>query len=355
MVKNVIILVKQILKSGFTILVTLFVLHLIWNSTADTETVNKRDIRKPISIAETETTTFDSVTTTEDTFTTEKTTEKVTFTKYQSFKYIHLPLKICELDGGQFDPFLLIVVKSSALQIGNREAIRTTWAKFNNPNIKLVFLLGYSPLIKQYINMEYNLYKDIVQQNFIDDYFNNTLKTIMGLDWTVTHCPKSKFIFFVDDDYFVNLPKLLNYIDFHVRKQTKNLIAGHKYIGAIPKRKTGSKWYVSWQDYPEKTWPPYLSGGSMVMAMSVAKLLKEQIPYTKPLFIDDVFLGIVAKSLNIELWNERKFSVSYVPDRLGYLFSAHRYGSPKNLISEWKRVRCNHKKLFQQLYGSLDC
>ncbi|CAG2218311.1 ADGRL1 [Mytilus edulis] len=105
MVKNVIILVKQILKSGFTILVTLFILHLIWNSRADTETVNKRDMRKPISIAETETTTFESVTTTEDTFTTEKTTVKVTYTKYQSFKYIHLPLKICELDGGQFDPF----------------------------------------------------------------------------------------------------------------------------------------------------------------------------------------------------------------------------------------------------------
>jgi hypothetical protein len=55
-----------------------------------------------------------------------------------------------------------------------------------------------------------------------------------------------------------------------------------------------------------------------------AKRIKEKIPYTKHIFIDDVFLGIVAKSLNLELWNERKFSVRYVSDKLGSLFSAHK-------------------------------
>jgi hypothetical protein len=161
----------------------------------------------------------------------------------------------------------------------------------------------------------------------------------MGFDWVVTHCPKSKFVYFVDDDYFVNLPKLLDYLDLNIKRKTKNLIAGHKYIRAIPRRKRDSKWFVSWDDYPNKTWPPYLSGGSMIMDMSVAKRVKEKIPYTKHIFIDDVFLGIVAKSLNLELWNERKFSVRYVSDKLGSLFSAHSFGPPHNLISEWKKVR----------------
>lgn len=353
MVRNVIIFLKRCLKSGCMILLSCFILYFLFKSVAETEVVSQRDMRNQfISSEEDTTTTVGYITTTEEMVTTE--TENEQFHQF-SFNYIHIPPQICELDGASMDPFLVIVVKSSVMHIGHREAIRSTWAKFKNPNIKLVFLLGYSVLIKQYINMEYSLYKDIVQQDFVDDYFNNTLKTIMGFDWVVTHCPKSKFVYFVDDDYFVNLPKLLDYLDLNIKRKTKNLIAGHKYIRAIPRRKRDSKWFVSWDDYPNKTWPPYLSGGSMIMDMSVAKRIKEKIPYTKHIFIDDVFLGIVAKSLNLELWNERKFSVRYVSDKLGSLFSAHSFGPPHNLISEWKKVRCKHVKLFQRLYGVPQC
>jgi hypothetical protein len=48
-----------------------------------------------------------------------------------------------------------------------------TWGKASKVRLKFVFLLGYSPLLKTFIQMESNLYKDIIQETFLDDYRNN--------------------------------------------------------------------------------------------------------------------------------------------------------------------------------------
>jgi hypothetical protein len=40
------------------------------------------------------------------------------------------------------------------------------------------------------VEQEFAQYKDLVQGNFIDSYFNNTWKTALGLRWAVEHCPK---------------------------------------------------------------------------------------------------------------------------------------------------------------------
>jgi hypothetical protein len=40
------------------------------------------------------------------------------------------------------------------------------------------------------VEKEFAQYKDLVQGNFIDSYFNNTWKTALGLRWAVEHCPK---------------------------------------------------------------------------------------------------------------------------------------------------------------------
>jgi hypothetical protein len=44
------------------------------------------------------------------------------------------------------------------------------------------------------VEQEFAQYKDLVQGNFIDSYFNNTWKTALGLRWAVEHCPKERNI-----------------------------------------------------------------------------------------------------------------------------------------------------------------
>jgi hypothetical protein len=53
---------------------------------------------------------------------------------------------------------------------------------------------------------------------------------------------------------------------------------------------------------------------------------KKTFPYVKQLYIDDVYLGIVADLLNITLSHDRRFETKYVPGQLRTLLSSHEYG-----------------------------
>lgn len=252
------------------------------------------------------------------------------------YKYIRIPSGVCTSTGNRVDPHLLILVKSNIFQFGHRMAIRMTWGKFSDSSIQLAFLLGYSPLVTPFAKMEYELHKDIIQENFLDEYKNNTLKTIMGFNWVTTYCNQSKFILFVDDDYFVNVPNVRDFVNNITTNQSTFI--GYKYEKARPRRKQDSKWYVSKEEYPDDYWPPYISGGSMLISMDVIINMTKTFPYVKQLYIDDVYLGIVAYLLNITLSHDRRFETKYVPGQLRTLFSSHEYGSPHNLVHQWSEI-----------------
>ena len=84
---------------------------------------------------------------------------------------------------------LVVLVKSRASNTRTRDVIRKTWGNQKNyKGVSIVFLLGHMKGWEKNISNESNKYKDIVQENFVDDYSNNTLKTIMGYNWVVRHC-----------------------------------------------------------------------------------------------------------------------------------------------------------------------
>lgn len=251
------------------------------------------------------------------------------------YRYKRIPSRVCKSTGNQVDPRLLILVKSNVFQIGHRMAIRATWGNFTNSSIQIAFLLGDSPLITSFTKMEYDLYEDMVQEDFMDEYKNNTLKTIMGFNWAVSDCSQAKFVLFVDDDYYVNIPLLLDLIENITESEDENVFFGFKYEHAVVRRKKESKWYVSTDEYPNKHWPPYISGGSMLLSMDVVKEISKTFPHVKQIFIDDVYLGIVAEILNITLTHDKRFEVKYVPEKLDTLITSHDYGSPNVLVHEW--------------------
>jgi hypothetical protein len=78
-----------------------------------------------------------------------------------------------------------------------------------------VFLLGVDPgnvELQISVEREQQKYGDIVQADFIDSYFNNTIKTMMGFKWAVTLCPNSKFYMFNDDDMYISTKNVLRFI-----------------------------------------------------------------------------------------------------------------------------------------------
>jgi hypothetical protein len=122
-------------------------------------------------------------------------------------------------DGTDFaDLRLVYIVKSAMSHFSSREAIRKSWGfekRFSDVPIRTVFLVGVNPTnvtLQSLIMQEQEKHGDIVQINFIDTYYNNTIKTMMGIKWAKKYCPQSKFYFFSDDDMYVSTKNVLRFI-----------------------------------------------------------------------------------------------------------------------------------------------
>lgn len=265
-------------------------------------------------------------------------TTKIRLQKYDHpYKYLKTPIGTCQLDGAGTDPFMLILIKSNVKNLDYRMAIRHTWANISDPSVKVIFILGYSPFLQDFINKESSMFNDILQENFIDDYYNNTLKTVMAFNWCVTKCSKTKYFFFVDDDYLVNVRLLLT--DLHKKPLNTSIFTGNVWYNARPYRNIKDKWFVSKSEYPDEFWPPYAAGGSFVLSYDYARRIKIGFETTKPLYIDDIYLGIVAKKLNIPLTYDGKFHPAYYIGAIQRFYSIHNFVSPGKLVEDWNKVK----------------
>lgn len=119
-------------------------------------------------------------------------------------------------------PRLVFIIKSAMHHFGRRNAIRQSWGfekRFSDVVVRTIFVLGVSEGatlqqqdLQTSIDKERAQFDDIVQANFIDSYYNNTIKTTMGMKWAVEHCPRSRFFMFVDDDFYVSTKNVLRFL-----------------------------------------------------------------------------------------------------------------------------------------------
>ncbi len=63
------------------------------------------------------------------------------------------------------------------------------------------------------ISHEHSIYRDIVQENFVDNYVNSTLKAVMAFKWASTFCPNAKYALIADDDVVIDVYKLVPYLE----------------------------------------------------------------------------------------------------------------------------------------------
>ncbi|XP_026188885.1 UDP-GlcNAc:betaGal beta-1,3-N-acetylglucosaminyltransferase 7, like [Mastacembelus armatus] len=203
---------------------------------------------------------------------------------------------------------LLMVVKSVIEQHDRREAVRKTWGKehtVDGRKIKTLFLLG-SPAtgkdtnnLQKLIEYEDMIYGDILQWDFMDTFFNLTLKEVNFLKWFDIYCSGVQFIFKGDDDVFVNTHNLLELIGFKVEEQKKaDLFVGDTITKAIPIRNRQSKYYIPKELY-DKPYPPYVGGGGFLMSSQLARKLFVVSEGLELYPIDDVFLGMCLQKLHM--------------------------------------------------------
>ena len=133
-----------------------------------------------------------------------------------NFSYIHNPgYSVCNTSNSSV--YVLVYVHSGPTNHQRRMVIRETWAtRTLFSDLRLVFMIGKSidQNVMKAIEYENELYRDIVQEDFIDAYKNLTYKGVMALKWISIYCSQTKYVLKVDDDIVVNTFTLLNHLKF---------------------------------------------------------------------------------------------------------------------------------------------
>ncbi|KAM8799353.1 UDP-GlcNAc:betaGal beta-1,3-N-acetylglucosaminyltransferase 9 [Eudromia elegans] len=217
---------------------------------------------------------------------------------------INQPKKCRKIPGG---PFLLIAIKSVVEDFDRREIVRKTWGReglVNGEQIQRVFLLGTPKnrtvlaTWETLIHQESQAYKDILLWDFMDTFFNLTLKEIHFLNWAAEFCSNVKFIFKGDTDVFVNVENIVDFLERH--DPAEDLFVGDIIYNARPIRVRKSKYYIPETMYGLSIYPAYAGGGGFLLSRHTMRKLSMACKEVELFPIDDVFLGMCLQRINLK-------------------------------------------------------
>uniref|UniRef100_A0A8C2EGU5 Hexosyltransferase n=1 Tax=Cyprinus carpio TaxID=7962 RepID=A0A8C2EGU5_CYPCA len=251
----------------------------------------------------------------------------------------------------QWDPFLVLMVPVAPHQVEARNAIRSTWGNESSVQGKAVltlFLVGLTggPEAQQQLEEESRQHRDLVQSNFVDSYFNLTIKTMVIMDWLATRCPQANFSMKVDSDIYLNMENLITLL-LAPNTPRQNYITGYLMWDQPVIRNKNSKWYVAEELYPEPKYPTYVLGMGYVFSNDLPPKIVEASEAIKPFNIEDAYVGACLKWLGINpsgAPDPSQFQ-TYMNDPkshdLSKLITAIA-GSPEKVVEFWLNVK-GHK------------
>ncbi|KAH7726078.1 Glycosyl transferase [Aphelenchoides avenae] len=191
-------------------------------------------------------------------------------------------------------------------------------------DLDVIFALGSSENAYQQTMVEEEsiLLGDILQQDFIDNYKNLTLKSAMWLRYFGEFAHNRdgpKHIIKLDDDVVVDVFELAKLLRNPLRSRADDYEEAEEYEGIMCSVSKGmpiqrdpeSRWYVPERGFPSKTdtFPPYCSGAAFAMRLEQLRLLwqrlrKSDLPH---ITVDDFFItGYLATKAGIRLVNKSK-------------------------------------------------
>ena len=132
------------------------------------------------------------------------------------------------------------------------------------------------------------------------------------LRWVTDYCffksdDTRNYVLFIDDDYYLDVNSLIKYLksldnnDKMTTYQRQTFVTGYVHESSRPYRNLSSRWYISTVDYPYDYYPPFVSGGCVLMTRYAAHLFSIASKYIRPVHLEDVYIGLLAYSMSIQL------------------------------------------------------
>ncbi|XP_006822772.2 uncharacterized protein LOC102806376 [Saccoglossus kowalevskii] len=230
--------------------------------------------------------------------------------------------EVCQFSNGKRkDVFLLIMVTTLSYEEEYRTATRVTWAstsKKSNNNVEVLFFLGVPANTADQIAIlrEDSLNGDIIQGNFIDNFHNQTTKTLALIEWVSTFCAGARYVLKTRSDMFVNVRKLVEYLSLPYRNLQNGLALGRLLVHMTPVRNEKHLFYTSYDTYPNTTFPPYLGATSYIMSRDVVQKVDQMSRKSAMFPWEDVFMGMMLTKTGITMRDHSYFAGGSILDDL---------------------------------------
>ncbi|XP_006017002.1 putative UDP-GlcNAc:betaGal beta-1,3-N-acetylglucosaminyltransferase LOC100288842 [Alligator sinensis] len=259
--------------------------------------------------------------------------------------------------------FLLTIICSRPENRTRRDAIRQTWSNMTSIRgytVLTLFALGKpsAETMQREINEESQKYSDVIEGNVLDSSRNQTWKTVMSMEWTVTFCSHARFILLTEEEVFVSLPSLVEYL-LSLRTHLEDIYTGRVIHQGVPDRDPQSPGFVPLSQYPDEYYPDYCSRTAFVISQDVARkvfIASKEVPVSVP---PDVFVGICAKNAGIIPLHSSRFSgkrhIRYNRCCYKFIFTSSEMADDE-LVQEWQEIS-NGKDctLLETYYGLVSC
>lgn len=216
-----------------------------------------------------------------------KTTFPSTQVKRKLKLFIYIPVRPCNYDV--------------------RRVIRKTWIKeFNFKRVNYKFFMGKDVINNENIKKEERYYHDIIQFDFINNYYNLTLLTLLSIEWIYKHVKKYDYVMKCDEDMIPNINKIFRLIKSFPKKEVP-FLAGYKCRKSKVSRKKKAYGYIPYSMYNNKYLPEYVFGGFMFYSKkSIEIIYNDNVSIVPIVYKEDVYIGLIADKYKFRLIDIKK-------------------------------------------------
>lgn len=258
--------------------------------------------------------------------------------------------------------FLLIVVCSSPENRTRRNAIRQSWGNTTGSrgySVLTVFAVGKAAAASTQLQLseEAQKHRDIIEGSFIDSPQTQTHKMLMSVEWTVTFCPRARYILHTAQDVFVGVPSLAGYL--LSLTQLEDIYLGRVVHHGVPDRDPQSPGFVPIHQYPEQFYPDFCHGSAFLMSQDVARKVYVAAREVPLVFPPAAFVGICAKRAGISVRHSSRFAgekhISYNRCCYKFIFTSSDMGEDE-LVKGWKETSDGEDcSLLETYYSLVSC
>ena len=211
------------------------------------------------------------------------------------------------------DTFIFFYIYTSPGNAKDRQLVRETWLNLSlYPKTKIgyVFLMGLEEdrtIPSEEVRREAELFDDILVESYVDSYRNLTRKGVSGMRYVMNHCSHVRRIVRCDDDVLIDVFHLISYFQSEDPSFNKGVFIC-RFQPSSPIRDTESKWYVTWEDWPQEDYPPVCNGFIYIMSPDVSALLYKTSLTTRYFYFEDVYItGSLVQKANVSRVNVPRF------------------------------------------------